>query len=389
MTRNSTERKQGAESTFDFLQRVAGDFWDDVRQLLDEWVDHLPLGERADIVGRLRSGDEVGFKGAVWELFLHECLIEMGFKVTFHPDVPNTTTHPDFLAESDDCSFYLEATVVHEDEVDRGDGKRKAVIYEEINKRVTSEDVFLHVEFPRESEYAPAVSRLGNALDAYLANEMNLDTVRLQYDDGGLLDVDSFTWDDSDNSGWIVRATPIPKAAPGPSDRIVGVMGGKAGSVDDVSPIRKSLTRKASRYGKSMERPYIIAVQSDRKFTDEIDVISALFGDEVVLVDKATGDACEDRIPNGLWRRKKGHAAKNVSAVVATSDFGLPYRRDLTLTCYLHPDPDIPLTCATEFMRTRRVEHDGTLSDSKPTEVPPALRPLPAEWPRGKPFPRK
>lgn len=389
VTRSSTEPKQGTESTFDFLQRVAGDFWDDVRQLLEEWVEHLPPGERADIVGRLQSGDEVDFKGAVWELFLHECLIQMGFQVTFHPQVPNTTTHPDFLAESDDCSFYLEATVVHEDEANRGNERRKAVIYEEINKRVNSDDVFLHVEFPRESKDAPAVGKLGKALGAYLANDMDLDTVRDQYDSGGLLDVDSFTWDDSDNSGWVVRATPIPKASPGRSDRIVGVMGGSAGTVDDVSPIRKSLTRKAGRYGKSMNRPYVIALQSDRKFTDEIDVMSALFGDEVVHIDRITGDSNLSLIPNGLWRQKKGHAATNVSAVVATSDFGLPYQRALTLDCYMHPAPDMPLECETDFMRTRRVEHDGTVIDSEPTDAPPALRSLPAEWPRGKPFPKE
>ena len=387
--RTSTEPKQGAESTFEFLQRVAGEFWDDVRQLLDEWVDNLPDEERADIVGRLQSGDEVNFRGAVWEMFLHECLLQMGFQVTFHPDVPNTTTHPDFLAESDDCSFYLEATVVHEDEADRGGGKRKAVIYEEINRRVNSDDVFLHVEFPRESKDTPAVSKLGIALGAYLANDMDLDTVRDQYDAGGLLDVDSFTWDDSDHSGWIVRATPIPKASPSPSDRIVGVMGGRAGSVDDVSPIRTSLTRKAGHYGKLMDRPYVIAVQSDRKFTDEIDFTSALFGDEVVQIEKVTGHTSVSRIPNGLWRQKKGHAASNVSAVVTTSNFGLPYQRSLTLTCYMHPAPDIPLECETDFMRTRRVEPAGTLSDSEPTEDAPALRSLPAEWPRGRPFPKE
>lgn len=74
---------RGRESTFAFLDRVAGPFWDRVRQLLEDWVnDYSPAG-RAELVGRMRRGSDLDFIGAYWELMCYYGLRALGFQVDF------------------------------------------------------------------------------------------------------------------------------------------------------------------------------------------------------------------------------------------------------------------------------------------------------------------
>lgn len=68
------------EPTFGFLNRRAGARWQRVRDLLDEWFGRVPDEEaRADLRGRLRSGAEVDFRSAFFELYCHEALRRAGW----------------------------------------------------------------------------------------------------------------------------------------------------------------------------------------------------------------------------------------------------------------------------------------------------------------------
>ncbi len=73
------------ESSAQFLERVAGDYWQAVRDLLDDWLGHVPPPERRDLMGRLRRAEDHTFQAAFLELYLRESLIQSGFDVGFHP----------------------------------------------------------------------------------------------------------------------------------------------------------------------------------------------------------------------------------------------------------------------------------------------------------------
>ena len=86
------------ETRFEFLDRVAGPFWDRLRSLLEGWFAEYPATESLDLAQRFRSDDDQ-HDAAWWELYLHRVLTATGHRLTPHPEVPNTTKRPDFLVE--------------------------------------------------------------------------------------------------------------------------------------------------------------------------------------------------------------------------------------------------------------------------------------------------
>lgn len=78
-TRTDPSRANHGESQFQFLDRVSGSFWDQVRDLVEDWFSRLCPDAQADVRSRLRSRDNRQSKGAFFELYLHECLLRMGY----------------------------------------------------------------------------------------------------------------------------------------------------------------------------------------------------------------------------------------------------------------------------------------------------------------------
>lgn len=105
IARDDPSRRAHGDGQFTFLDRVAGPYWDQVRELIEDWFSRLCPDAQADIRGRLRSSDDRHVRGAFFELYLHECLLRMGYTVTCHPVLEGTTRRPDFLAEKEGRSI--------------------------------------------------------------------------------------------------------------------------------------------------------------------------------------------------------------------------------------------------------------------------------------------
>ena len=57
------------ESSFQFLNRIAGDYWEHPRALMQEWLDRIPSEqEYNDLRQRFRSRDDEQFRNAFLEL---------------------------------------------------------------------------------------------------------------------------------------------------------------------------------------------------------------------------------------------------------------------------------------------------------------------------------
>jgi hypothetical protein len=121
------------ESTFAFLNRVSGGFWDHTRLLVQEWADRVEVAaEYNELRQRFRSRDDDQFRSAFLELYLHESLVRAGYTVTIHPAIPGTSRRPDFLGVRADERLYVEAIAPGTAPDARAAASRRGVLYDSV-----------------------------------------------------------------------------------------------------------------------------------------------------------------------------------------------------------------------------------------------------------------
>jgi len=112
--RTDPEPAYARESTYAFLDRVNDPVFAAVRAVLNAWVDRFASlhddTDISDLVGRLRSKEDIAFYAAFWELYLHELFVRLGFSIEVHPE-SGKDTRPDFRLTRDGREIYLEAVM--------------------------------------------------------------------------------------------------------------------------------------------------------------------------------------------------------------------------------------------------------------------------------------
>src|SRR4051812_7298206 len=74
--RTDTGPAEHSESTFEFLNRVGGDYWHHPRALMQTWLDRVSGDQDYnDLRQRFRSRSDEQFRSAFLELYLHEDLV--------------------------------------------------------------------------------------------------------------------------------------------------------------------------------------------------------------------------------------------------------------------------------------------------------------------------
>jgi hypothetical protein len=147
-----------AESSFQFLDRVAQPYWARVRDELDRWFDDFPEGETArDLRNRFRKNDDRQHYAAWWELYLYTFLRRSGFQVEVHPRLRDSDERPDFLVRSERGAFYVEAATTFSGiEDDQEHSALKAEIMDAVEK-VRSEAFRISLEFAQIGTDMPRV----------------------------------------------------------------------------------------------------------------------------------------------------------------------------------------------------------------------------------------
>lgn len=271
--RTDSSPRRHAEPAYAFLRRVAGDAWDRARELMETWLGVYPQAARKSLIARLRSADDRDFSSAFWELYLHEMYRRDGWQITIEPAVPASDARPDFLVQKGATSYYVEARCIFESGQNRGANKRLQTVYDSLN-RLNAGAFSLCVHVRRIGDTAPSVKELARSLEEWLA-ALDPDRVAAALQGYGTREKREWRYE-----GWHLVFEPLP-LKPGARDRsgrgALGMFGSGGSFVDDVSPLRRALSDKGSKYGE-LDHPLVIAVNIISDFHDDDDTRQALFG---------------------------------------------------------------------------------------------------------------
>jgi len=374
------------ESSFAFLNRITGAYWDHPRDLIQSWADRLPSPtEYADLRGRLRSGDDHAFNSAFLELFLHEMFIAAGYAVTLHPRVAGTSRKPDFLVQRDDTAIYVEAIVPGPSVAARAAANRRRTLFDTVNG-VGDPNFMLWLEELKEGDAPPAGAALRRDLRRWLAS-LDPDA----YTD--LDDAPTYRWA---KDGWSVAFKALPKARHARGvrigDRSIGVYGHtRAGIVNDAPTIRDALTEKHHAYG-DLNAPFIIAVGLYIFDTDRWHSTGALYGAEGMQLGETTaGERVmrSVRQADGYFGTPPEWTNRQVSGVLVVNQLQ-PYsvtRAEVTL--WRHPDPIHPLPPNLGLPAEEVALVHSRLEVTPPVRAAAELFGLPSPWPPGEAWPRE
>ena len=353
--------------------------FDTVRTVLEGWFDRYPRMHQADLHGRFRSKDDFNHNSAFFELFLHELLIRLGCQVEVHPEVLNTTRHPDFLARSQRGKCYIEAAVVMgESRAEMTALTRLHRVYDELDK-LDSPNFFFEMNTRAKPQGSLSTKQLKSWLQAWLACE-NPDEASSAYEALGRKGLPRRHYN---LDGWPIEFVLVPKRASArgkPGVRPLGAHSEGARWVQTGRTIGRALINKAGRYG-DLSLPYIVAVNA-MESPDAADIMEALFGSEQYIISLENGEPVNQtptRAPDGLWAAKGRRRRTGVSGVLVASP-ALPWNIPRTKLCLYH-NPWALRPYEAELTRLPEAVAKGGSMEWQAGESLATLFDLPPEWP--------
>ncbi|MET8902171.1 hypothetical protein [Streptomyces sp. NPDC004538] len=378
--RSDVSPKRAAEADAEFLDRIAGPFWDQVRDVINEWWSHFPDHAQPGLRSRLLDrNSDTNVYSALWELYLHELLLGSGCTVEVEPQIGTNGKNPDFLVSHDGGQFVVEAIWTAQRLGDTVPKQLPPQLKDGID-RVPSPNFFVSYRLNRAGSATPPQRRLKSQLTRWLAS-LDPDQVITEYE--RKVPPPRFTWQDAD---WSITFEAIPRS-PGkrgdPTSRTIGIH--PAVWVNDGSNlVLDAVKRKGRKYG-DLALPFIVAVGHAAIFPDVEDTETALYGTSVEYARASTPTF--GRMLDGYWTATYDHAHSRVSGVLVV-DNPAPWTWTKNApVLWQSPDPRslpapiLPAWAAAQLGEVQ-VEHQ------------PAARPihtalsLPKHWPVGDAFPR-
>lgn len=300
---------------FDYLNASGRPEAARVRDLVDTWLADYPAAHRSDLIGRLRSRDDVSHRSAMFELMLDALLRRQSFTIVeVEPRLPNGKA-PDFLVEAPDGNrFYLEATLASgRDNVAAGADRRMREALQGIDD-VQSPDFFLHLHTRGTPSQPVARGRLRRAVQRFV-DGLDYD-VAVARAAAGLPPAP--VWQ-HDEHGAHFMIQPVPKNIRRPGSRATGSRMLPGGVIHPEVAIKSAVEGKAGRYG-DIDLPLVIAVNALEEYARVDDAIDALFGTTGVIVSE-NGGARGIRNADGAWRGPGGPIYTRSSAVLFVERF--------------------------------------------------------------------
>jgi hypothetical protein len=260
-----------AESIFDGLNRLSWKNANEIRNLLETWYESYSIQNKKSFISRFRSKRNEDHQGAFFELFLHQLLIKMGFKVEVDPLIGGGNT-PDFHAQSvTEEPFYLEARVVDPQSLKHS--TREELVFDELNK-LHSPDFMLDSQVRGKLTSNPRLKEIRAVFQSWI-DQLDPQTINENRYDYFTSHSKSFQ-----QGNWIITLRPV---ALGPGVKVNPVSRPFlppviADFVDSKRPIIEGIQEKTQRY-KNLDRPLIVAINSlDLSGVSRSEILSVLFG---------------------------------------------------------------------------------------------------------------
>lgn len=336
--RESTEARRHTESSYEFLDRSGRAEFQQVRNLLNSWIELFPPEERDELVARIRSNDERHFNSATFEMLLFAIFTNLGCRIEVHPRLPNDrASRPDFLVTYPDGQrLYVEAVLASEfSETEVAARRRTSVLLEALDGLETP-NFFIGFTSRGHPDRPPSGKKLKRAISDWLAR-LDPDAISEEIDNGQPFP--TRVWEDD---GWRIEINAFPKRAEkrGLDTRSVGAISTGVQFASTWKAIRDAVRHKGGKYG-DLDFPLLIAVNVETMSVDRIDEMQALFGKETFVFDQNNLDA-EPRMqrePNGAWVGPRGLQNTRVSGVWIFEN-ALPWNlASRRAVIYHHPEP--------------------------------------------------
>ena len=287
------------QSLFDYLNLSARDPIGTMRQTYDAWFSRWPPQDQESFRSRFRSRDQC--ESTLFELLLHEALLRLSFEIAGeHPSVPGTSKHPEFLAVSGTERVYVEATVARGlSREQQGIEAAKDAFIDGLN-HMDSPNFFIEVQFIETPKGPPPIRQARCFLDLHLKT---LDPDQVEDRLTRTMDYRSLPYFRFQEEGWSVDLYAMPKPVGARNDRslrnVSGIWTGTH-EIDAITPIRKAIRSKSTRYGE-LGLPYVIALNYVGESGSEDDVIQALFGNRYHTYIGHPSKTVVGRRRNGCW----------------------------------------------------------------------------------------
>lgn len=324
------------ESSYEFLNRIGGSYWEHPRLLMQDWLNHIENdSDYKDLRERFRSRDDEQFRSAFLELYLHESLLRAGYAVTIHPRVDGTKSRPDFLAKRDDERLYIEAIAPGVNPAAKAAARRRAVLFDTVN-RLDDPNFMLWLDDLVEGSNPPSAARLRADIGRWLS-ELDPDAP------WNMESAPSYRWR---HDGWSVTFKPIPirPDARGrrPKGRAIGVYGHTGVNwIDDAPTVRKALVSKQHEYG-DLDAPFIIAVGMYIHDNDRWHTTNAIYGAAAIQWSESPDGQIltrEIRQRDGYFGVPPDWQQRHVSGVLVINQL-MPYHfQRAEITLWRHPNP--------------------------------------------------
>jgi hypothetical protein len=368
------------ESTWAFLDRMCGDYWDDLRLLVNTWASHVDPTPHSKLVGMLRSGTDGQFEAAFFELYLHESLLRSGYEVEIEPSLASTSKRPDFLATRHSERLYVECTTINPHPAARGQAKRFAPLQSALDGLVAP-GVVLRIELDSYGQGTLPESRLQQDIGTWLSA---LDVYGLPPFGDRDHEVAPFTWNED---GWLIRLCPSqldPDSPARAAQRVMTVGPIHMSFTDDSGAVRRALETKGSRYG-ALDAPYIVAINATARWPNDEDLLDALYG-QVQYPFRPDGTLGEAVRGRGGYFWSNGPRHEGVSGALVSRGLNPWSVCGEVPTLWLNPVATNPVEPIASWRSCRIVDQQAAFSG--PAASVREHLGLSDEWPRGEAFPK-
>ena len=388
-TRTDLRSAKESEPRFHYYNQSARPSIVVLRGILERWFERYPDQEKSGLRGRFRSSNDSQHKSAFFELYIHELVTHLGFDLQVEPDVDGCGNHPDFLAHRNGTpKFYLEATLAGlPSEREYAAEKRTNIVYDAINT-IDSPNFFLAIDIEGAPVGSPSTKELRNDLTRWLGT-LDPDVIGKLYECERYAEIPSLTWQ---RDGWKLVFKPRPKSPEFRGKLGVRPIGLRMPTelewLNTSIGIRRAVKAKAKQYGE-FTLPFLIAINVVDGHCDNIDIMNALYGDEVTVVSQAPDDTLTERSQrkkNGAWYAEAGPRNTLVSGVLIGIDLHPWSMSTVTPELFLNPwalhpfsTADWPLPHCAADLQKHRVRHQAGKSAGEILGIP-SIWPLPGDW---------